>query len=388
LEFPIVFIAGLEENLFPHSRVRESVAELEEERRLCYVAITRAKRFCTLSYSRMSHKGSDEKVASIIESLPQDLFEVKVCEDSEKEMLATDPALFVASRRAEEHPVTKEMLQKLVADNYTSIKVSVTLLNSFYECPWKWYFNSFLRVPEPLSESLIFGSIVHGVIERVIKSMTPSPSQERVGVRLDGDLKYLISEQIKKSHVVDPTVIARFEKDATKVMTRFIEHFVPDMWDVRESEKALSYRDPSIPELLITGKIDLVESDTGGSLRVTDFKTGKLKTKNDIEGETKEGRLSSMMRQLAMYSYLMTNAKKGMASVDVSRLYFVEEVNFKNAIYSTHVGSEHIELLVKDMKDYDALMKSGEWTERECSAKTWGSGDECEYCKRAKMYQG
>jgi DNA helicase-2/ATP-dependent DNA helicase PcrA len=43
LEFPIVFIAGMEEGLFPHSRTIFVPHELEEERRLCYVAITRAK---------------------------------------------------------------------------------------------------------------------------------------------------------------------------------------------------------------------------------------------------------------------------------------------------------------------------------------------------------
>jgi DNA helicase-2/ATP-dependent DNA helicase PcrA len=43
LEFPVVVIAGLEEGLFPHSRSSDDKAELEEERRLCYVAITRAQ---------------------------------------------------------------------------------------------------------------------------------------------------------------------------------------------------------------------------------------------------------------------------------------------------------------------------------------------------------
>jgi len=51
LEFPNVFLVGLEENLFPSQMALHSRTELEEERRLFYVAVTRAKDSCTLSYA-------------------------------------------------------------------------------------------------------------------------------------------------------------------------------------------------------------------------------------------------------------------------------------------------------------------------------------------------
>jgi DNA helicase-2/ATP-dependent DNA helicase PcrA len=52
LEFPIVFIVGLEEGLFPHSRALGDANEMEEERRLAYVGITRAKKQLFLTYAR------------------------------------------------------------------------------------------------------------------------------------------------------------------------------------------------------------------------------------------------------------------------------------------------------------------------------------------------
>jgi DNA helicase-2/ATP-dependent DNA helicase PcrA len=52
LEFDQVFIAGLEEGIFPHSRSLMSKPELEEERRLCYVGITRARKKLHLSYTK------------------------------------------------------------------------------------------------------------------------------------------------------------------------------------------------------------------------------------------------------------------------------------------------------------------------------------------------
>ena len=51
LEFNNVFVVGVEEDLFPSAMANSSLREIEEERRLLYVAITRAKRFCMLSYA-------------------------------------------------------------------------------------------------------------------------------------------------------------------------------------------------------------------------------------------------------------------------------------------------------------------------------------------------
>lgn len=76
LEFPVVFIIGMEEGIFPHSRSMNSVEELEEERRLCYVGITRAKEKVFLS-SSVSHSiygdTSFRTVSRFINEIPQDL---------------------------------------------------------------------------------------------------------------------------------------------------------------------------------------------------------------------------------------------------------------------------------------------------------------------------
>jgi len=51
LEFPLVFIVGLEDGLFPHSRSLSDASDIEEERRLCYVAMTRAERFLYVTHA-------------------------------------------------------------------------------------------------------------------------------------------------------------------------------------------------------------------------------------------------------------------------------------------------------------------------------------------------
>lgn len=56
LEFPFVFVVGMEENIFPNQRASESIRELEEERRLLYVAITRAETKCVLTCAKNRYR--------------------------------------------------------------------------------------------------------------------------------------------------------------------------------------------------------------------------------------------------------------------------------------------------------------------------------------------
>ncbi len=80
LEFPLVFLAGLEEGLFPHSRTLNSPDELEEERRLCYVGMTRAMNTLILTRAHYRRRyGNDAPEASVpsrfLEEVPTELVE-------------------------------------------------------------------------------------------------------------------------------------------------------------------------------------------------------------------------------------------------------------------------------------------------------------------------
>ena len=78
LEFPVVVISGLEEGLFPHSRSSEDEAELEEERRLCYVGITRAQRRLVLTSAARRRVFGDyqsTEPSRFVEEIPSSLIE-------------------------------------------------------------------------------------------------------------------------------------------------------------------------------------------------------------------------------------------------------------------------------------------------------------------------
>ncbi len=77
LEWPTVFISGLTEGLFPHSRALMDEEQMEEERRLCYVGITRAKRRLTLTYAIRRGWGDGEGAPSrFLAEIPEELLEV------------------------------------------------------------------------------------------------------------------------------------------------------------------------------------------------------------------------------------------------------------------------------------------------------------------------
>ena len=78
LEFPMVFLAGMEEGLFPHQRSAADAAALEEERRLCYVGTTRAMRQLYITYAEQRRLyGIDQygQPSRFIQELPPELIE-------------------------------------------------------------------------------------------------------------------------------------------------------------------------------------------------------------------------------------------------------------------------------------------------------------------------
>jgi DNA helicase-2/ATP-dependent DNA helicase PcrA len=87
LEFPSVFVIGMEEGLFPHSRSLLDKEELEEERRLCYVAITRAKDNLYLTHA--NHRlffgtRTQNMVSRFLGDIPEDLLSSQVSLDYDR----------------------------------------------------------------------------------------------------------------------------------------------------------------------------------------------------------------------------------------------------------------------------------------------------------------
>ena len=85
LEFPVVFLVGMEEGLFPISRALDSIHEMEEERRLCYVAVTRAEELLYISYAnlRTIYGNTTYSLPSrFLKEIPDDM--LKICKNDQR----------------------------------------------------------------------------------------------------------------------------------------------------------------------------------------------------------------------------------------------------------------------------------------------------------------
>lgn len=375
LEFDFVWIAHMDEKSLMSSKnfgfslpvlIEEKIEKKDEDiaKRELYVAITRAKRFCNISYASNSYTGGETELANIIKDLPDNIFEKTNRENTEKSILSIDPKIYVEKNTNKKENIDVKNLILLVKDEYIERKVSVSLLNNFFECPWKWYFRNLLQLPEPKNESLIFGNKVHKAIDKILK-FDKKPTEKNIVDFVDND------------------------KEAFKIVSSWVEKRLSSITKNRENEQSVSVKDEKFAHLNIYGKIDLIEKLDKDNLRVTDFKTGSVKKKSEIEKLNEEGRMSNLMRQLAMYSYLLEESPKWKKDVRESRLEFVEAKNEKESIYDTVIQKEQIKLLVKDIEEYDNLLKTGQWIDRECNFKSYRGKDiECQYCKIAKRIYG
>ncbi|KAA0010712.1 DNA helicase II [Billgrantia pellis] len=97
LEFPVVFVAGVEEGLFPHKMSLEEPGRLEEERRLCYVGLTRAMRKLYLTYAeirRLHGKETFQRPSRFLREIPTEyLEEVRLRGQISRPVTAVRPAV-------------------------------------------------------------------------------------------------------------------------------------------------------------------------------------------------------------------------------------------------------------------------------------------------------
>lgn len=268
---------------------------LEDERRLMYVAMTRAKYRLHVSESETSREGKELIAARLkTEIQPERISEMNI--DEFEESFSPVANLSIEKVRSILDPaIFKTIL--------TERGFSATSLNNFITSPWNFLYRNILRIPELQAEHMQFGTAVHNTIEAMTKTHMTSgalPNMTRV--------KEMLELQLNRLPLSAHAHATLLEK-GLEMLVVYSEHLARTLpAKTREELKIrvlLETGIPELPEVLLTGKLDRVDFHEDGTVsRVVDYKTGKPKSRNYIEGKTQDSD-GGYKRQLVFYSLLL-----------------------------------------------------------------------------------
>ncbi len=327
----------------------------DDDRNLFYVALTRAKKELCISYPKLSLEQRELLPSQFIAELKQELLEYIETRQYEEQFKKHREILFSESKKSIQADI-KDL--EFVRELFKKRGFAVTHLNNYLDCPWKYFFVNLLRIPQAQEAPQMYGIAMHSALSDLLSCPTPKTKE------------YLIS-QFKKHLAVQPLSKGErgdFEERGVEALSAYYDAH-HDTWahPVRTEFKIQGIE--LTPEILLTGAIDKMEMLSEHDVIVTDYKTGKPKSRNEIMGKTRAND-ASYFRQLVFYNLLLNRYKDGYYKMKYGELDFVE-----------HAKKERFEISTQDIADLEVQIKTVadeilhlKFWERMCEQK------DCKWC--------
>ncbi len=284
---------------------------LEEDRRLFYVALTRAKKQIYISYSRFNESRREQLASQFVSEIdPQFIQKIPADSNIEKDSLK-----FLFSSTL---PQLQSVNLSAYLQNYLSTKYrfNITHLNSYLKCPLCFFFKTILRLPYPKTKSLSFGTSVHGALAY----LTETYKKENRLITLEKFLsvfdKNLFRENLSQNDYHD--LLAH----GHQVLTDYYTHYQDEFNGRCFTEHDFKFYNVRMNDIPLTGKIDKIEFMSGSEVNVVDYKTGKPDSK--YQELSPEG---DYFRQLVFYKLLCSEAKGFPYEVVSGTIDFIEKNN-------------------------------------------------------------
>ena len=362
----------------------ESQLKEEENRRLFYVAMTRAKKVLHLSYS------DDSAKTHFINEFEN----------------FTDPVDVTGSFeecQAIDEVVIPKFSDDILSEILGELSLSVSTLNAFLKCPLSFYFNKGLKLPSETNEAMVFGSIIHEVLEKIYISMDDSQSSEltvKTVLPLEEALQLfetifeeksyqLSSDRIKKDAYVRGRNIIKnlykkdgYLKDGVIAVEQHIKGI--KLGDLLDTTVDLS----AVSDVEINGKIDKIECEEG-IIRLIDYKTGKAGNAKDklVPPSEKEPHGGDYWRQAVFYYILFTNAGVDISGKEILVKYvFVENSNNEDGFSETEdirITPKEVDIVLDQIKESIMKIKQGDFNSGCGVLKKDRDNYPCYYCLQA-----
>ncbi len=271
LEFSVVFLINLVNQRFPTNERREQIPipeelikeilpqgdyHIQEERRLFYVGVTRAKERLYLTAADYYGEGKREKKLSpfILETLGEETL------NSEKLKVRSEQLSFL------DYQLSSTDLQ-LIPSNLQPVYIdylSYSQIETFRICPLHYKLKYIYKLPTPPSSSQSFGNSFHAVMKEFYDLV-------KKGEKPTLDLMYRILES---KWIAEGYLSKGHEERSYEKIKKFLKHYLENLFDPKvlpiQTEQPFMIR---IGDLRIGGKIDRVDED-GKGIHIIDYKTG------------------------------------------------------------------------------------------------------------------
>ena len=277
LEFTHVFLIGCTSDKWESSRgasfnfslpdtLTFSVEEnrCESARRLFYVATTRAKEFLYISYSVKDNEGRAKEASRFIYEADLAVQESVVNEAQIAEMIVTS---LQPVPKPKIELFDKEYIRRRL-ENYT---LSPTALNSYLDCPIRFYFERILPLPIAQNDSMAFGFCIHESLRILFQKMKKNNDVFPAKEDFIADYEMLMKTQ--RAAFTEKQFENRLEL-GRQLLQRYYDQYVHEWNKICVLEYMV--RNVEVDGVPIKGKLDKIEF-RGSDVNVVDYKTGQAK---------------------------------------------------------------------------------------------------------------
>lgn len=381
LEFETVFVLSCQDDVWAGRGMGKKISfplnlqvdpagdDQDDQLRLFYVALTRAKRYLYLTSYEAKDDGEPSSLLRFLlpgeqvsekEALQNIYSSIKEDTSSLGEEPEAHELLTASWLRYHTPPFLGEE-QKLLESLLENYQLSVTHLNNFLNVkgkgPQTFLEQNLLRFPQAKTPSGSFGSAIHSSLEQLSINLRRDgklPDEEQL---LSWFGEYLRRERLSK---VDHALYEKKGKDALKAFyTAKKDTFnATDRTEVNFKDQGVVLEGKANAHL--TGKIDRIIEKSGGIFEVHDYKTGKAKDGWEGKDQNEKVKLHEYQRQLVFYKLLVEKSRDfgGKYNVNTGVLEFIEPLGKNVVDISLNITKEQTERVEKLASAvYEKIMK-------------------------------
>lgn len=279
LEFPVVFMVNLVSDRFPtrdktdqisvpDELIKETLpvgdSHIQEERRLFYVGLTRAKKYLFLTYAQNYGGKRDKKRSGFIDELN---LQIKAFSHNEISKDKKQTALFGI-----ESGFRDTKTEKLTG--YVPESLSYSAIEAFEECPLKYKYGHVLKIPTPPSHALTFGTTIHNTLKDFHTSLSMDNKLKLA------DLYEMYENNWDPAGYVDQIHREKQFDHGKELLKEYYQKNIDAKIKPEALEKWFNLR---INGVKFNGRIDRIDPLAGGKVEIIDYKTGSAKNQKDVD---------------------------------------------------------------------------------------------------------